>query len=240
MYLQGPDSLEQFLRACKETMDGITCQDGKAYGKSHIRSEGLMLSATAMIAFNGSRTSLEAAYRRFCQGNDLVGLDLTPFKLEQYDICLWNDNVGQKMMVTGFEAAPVPLESLLGLPTNVSIIGDTLVRRPLMSSLCLLSWCVFCHFADWLLSIQVLERVLQRWDRRMGKYRLDMTFGIQCSEDKFAPLREVQMSFDAFCDEGGRERETITAALLAKHNMHITIHQGQKVVTGLEHVPFAE
>eukprot|EP00966_Prymnesium_polylepis_P019365 446540-Prymnesium_polylepis.1 len=122
-------------------------------------------------------------------------------------------------MVTGFEAAPVPLESLLGLPTNVSIIGgDTLIG-------CYLSKCQNAYY-----SVGTDE-----W-----KYRLDMTFGIQCSEDKFAPLREVQMSFDAFCDEGGRERETITAALLAKHDMHITIHQGQKVVTGLEHVPFAE
>lgn len=56
----------------------------------------------------------------------------------------------------------------------------------------------------------------------------------------FVTLEELQLSFDAFCEQRSSFKYELTATILNTHNMEVFAQNGVCAVTGLKHVALAE
>jgi len=201
------------LRSCKDTMTRST-GTADEYVESRDRSEGLMLSASGMIAFDEGQMSLSACHRRFCREQKLNPVTLAKLKLEMYDICLFFDPVSKRNMVTGFAVAP---------------FKKTLRDHP--------------GFPKAIAQYEPFSSFLGKCSLALDDPEMDAraeSMHMRFSDDKYVDMNELQLSFEAFCSRNGIESYTLTETFLAKHNMIVIMVTNTKVVTGLEHIPVAE
>uniref|UniRef100_A0A7S3F8A8 Uncharacterized protein n=1 Tax=Haptolina ericina TaxID=156174 RepID=A0A7S3F8A8_9EUKA len=216
-----PNSFEEYLRVCESTcekyFESHDLDDKSIYLAARAESGLLMLDGAAFVPLN----YLSSAYKKFADAKGLAHFELSPLMLRSYSIRTYYDSIGRSTVASGFKAAP-PAKSL-----------KERLRRPTYESMGVTAFDSFLTVCD--RSEELESKGGNAWSEALSESQHMMLSGTD-----FVTLEELQLSFDAFCEQRSSFKYELTATILNTHNMEVFAHNGVCAVTGLKHVALAE